>query len=381
VCGHPIVEPVCGANLVRVTEEHLDTRGLVNSRVPVCVGPARPMLDSEGHDATAVDVLFHPSVLKRALLGGKSVTKEHYRDYLMDIAEKNIAEEHAIVCAPGRRVVLGVAKYKGPNGENKDKTHAFPVFPPETESGEDAFAENVNQKALALEARKKEPPTSLPENGEKQKDAPRPTKATKPIKKGFLFPSGGADASLYPNGSAEGIPKPGEQFDPLGHIPENIRKTCHVIDSGALRGADFERVTKQYAETGRLDTSAPGVYVKGSEPGSKPEKVGMGHPIEKKMENTSAASCSGKRDTEKPKLVPEHVTNTNDESVEIVVRLPLLVGGMSSVELETGETSCSLTSPEYELTVILPKHVDPNGTTAKFSAKRKTLTVVLPVAR
>ena len=64
VCSHPRIDPVCGANLVPVSEEHLDTWGLGGARVPVLVGPTRPMLDSDGHAATAVDVLFHPSVVR-----------------------------------------------------------------------------------------------------------------------------------------------------------------------------------------------------------------------------------------------------------------------------------------------------------------------------
>ena len=376
VCGHPRIDPVCGANLVPVTEEHLDTWGLGNARVPVLVGPTRLMLDSDGHDATAVDVLFHPGVVRRALLGGKSVTKEHFRDYLMDIAEKNIQEDHGISCAPGRRVVLEVAKYKGPNGEHKDKTHEFPVFVDREEDRDEKIDSSSKET--------KDTTTSADEKSEK--NAPRTETGNastsknnqKPIKKGFLSSSGRGDTSLYPNGSAEGIRKPGEEYDPLGHIPENVRKNCHVIDSGALRGADFERVTKQYAETGRLDTCAPGVYAKGSEPGKKKE-VGIGHPNEKPLAQTS--SSSKPKSTGKQKLTPEYSTATNDTSVQLVINLDQLTNGMQCVELDTSETSLSLVSPEYSLTVTLPKKVNPDGTTAKFSSKQKTLTVLLPLER
>ena len=197
---------------------------------------------------------------------------------------------------------------------------------------------------------------------------------------------------LYPEGSAEGIPKPGEQYDPLGHIPENVRKNCHVIDSGALRGEDFERVTRQYAETGRLDTSAPGVYAKGSEPGAKRE-VGIGHPKEKAASETSSrqtrsdAANPPEPEPEKTvvtpkeasKRVPQYALSTaSDSAIEIVVQLPELRGGIASVDLDASETALSLISPEYALAVTLPKRADPEGTTAKFSSKRKTLTIVLP---
>ena len=394
VCSHPRIDPVCGANLVPVSEEHLDTWGLGNARVPVLVGPTRPMLDSDGHAATAVDVLFHPSVVRRALTGGKSVTKEHFRDYLVDIAAKNVAEDHGVALAPGRNTVMEVARYKGPGGENKDNTHAFPVFADEKDDAEpraekdEATAERLEDAvASASSARAAEPPAR-----------PAARRAEKPIKKGFLSSAAGLGAELYPEGSAEGIPKPGEQYDPLGHIPENVRKNCHVIDSGALRGEDFERVTRQYAETGRLDTSAPGVYAKGSEPGGKQE-VGIGHPKTKAASETRASEP--RSDVAKPHGEPERSKNKTDAkvakesskrrvpeyalsiasdsaSVEIVVQMPELRGGMASVDLDTSETALSLISPEYALAVTLPKRADPEGATAKFSSKRKTLTIILP---
>ena len=386
VCSHPRIDPVCGATLVPVSEEHLDTWGLGNARVPVLVGPTRTMLDSDGHDATAVDVLFHPGVVRRALTGGKSVTKEHFRDYLMDIAAKNVAEDHGVVLAPGRNVVMEVARYKGPDGENKDNTHAFPVFADEKDDAasaekDEATARRAEGAVASASARDAEPPA---------RPAARRTK--KPIKKGFLSSISGLGAELYPEGSAEGIPKPGEQYDPLGHIPENVRKNCHVIDSGALRGEDFERVTRQYAETGRLDTSAPGVYAKGSEPGAKRE-VGIGHPKEKAASETSSrqtrsdAANPPEPEPEKTvvtpkeasKRVPQYALSTaSDSAIEIVVQLPELRGGIASVDLDASETALSLISPEYALAVTLPKRADPEGTTAKFSSKRKTLTIVLP---
>ena len=161
-----------------------------------------------------MDVLFHPGVVRRALTGGKSVTKEHFRDYLMDVAAKNVAEDHGVVLAPGRNVVMEVARYKGPDGENKDNTHAFPVFADEKDDAasaekDEATARRAEGAVASASARDAEPPA---------RPAARRTK--KPIKKGFLSSISGLGAELYPEGSAEGIPKPGEQYDPLGHIPE-----------------------------------------------------------------------------------------------------------------------------------------------------------------
>jgi hypothetical protein len=76
----------------------------------------------------------------RALNGGKTVTKEHYRDYLMQIATKNINEDHGVVLAPARTELLPTARYKGPNGENSENTHAFPVFASDAEREMDQAA-------------------------------------------------------------------------------------------------------------------------------------------------------------------------------------------------------------------------------------------------
>lgn len=405
VCSHPRVDPVCGANLEPVSLEHLSTWGLGNTRVPLLVGPTRAMMDAEGRDATAVDVLFHPAVVHLALTGGKSVTREHYRDYLMDIATKNIAEDHGIVLAPGRTKPLENAKYKGPNGENKDNTHAFPVFNPDAppmEAAGKAASEAPTMRSGPLIEEVGDDENAKPWTTETKPDRSATTAAKRPIKKGFLFPSGGTGegkgaargVELYPDGSAEGIPKPGEQYDPLGHLPESVRSKCHVIDTGALKGAELDKVTRQYAETGRLDTNAKGVYAKGSAPGGKPE-IGIGHPSRLRGEDDVAT----RRETAAPKpapkateptprasrpAVPEHdiseSTLGGEAAVEVRVRLPLLQDGMAAVELDVGATSLGLTSPEYALTVSLPRRVDAEGARAKFSSKRMELKVLIPVA-
>ena len=414
VCSHPRIDPVCGANLQPVSEEHLDTWGLGNARVPLLVGPTRAMLDSDGRDATAVDVLFHPAVVRRALTGGKSVTKEHFRDYLMDIATKNILEDHDIALAPGRTVPLEVAKYKGPNGENKDNTHAFPVFPevgaepspPEepapTTGTSEGSSPSSSLSSSSGRARCGSSEPSQSRNATPASDARASSTRARPMKKGFLSGGGkGESAELYPDGSAEGIPKPGEQYDPLGHIPESVRNKCHVIDTGALKGAELEKVSRQYAETGRLDLNAPGVYAKGSAPGGKRE-VGIGHPSAMRgggaeagtgtvrggeagarREESGGAAPSPPKPRPEVRTVPTHVvsetTSGGEEALEVRIQMPLLRGGMAAVELDVGATSVGVSSPEYELTATLPRRVDADGARAKFSAKRSELRVILPI--
>jgi len=450
VCSHPRIDPVCGANMEPVSEEHLDTWGLGNTRVPLLVGPTRPMVDADGHDATAVDVLFHPAVVQRAITGGKSVTKEHFRDYLMDIAVKNVGEDHGIKLAAGRTAAMATARYKGPRGENADNTHAFPVLVPEGEGrggrgggggnggdgggghGGDSLP-RPSPKSPGAAAHRSPLIEEIGAGAQEQRDDTNPdgrstdgrpgakgssfsfagagasaSKKIKPIKKGFLAGSGGGGGELYPDGSAEGIPRPGEQYDPLGHIPESVRSKCHVIDSGALSGAELEAVTQQYAKTGTLDTSKRGVYVKGSQPGDRrPGDVGTGHPTSlESLESGKGDAREGTEEDEKgmcsdgreddggaaasSKLrdgvreVPAHdvrsdATLGGEAAVEVLVRLPRLKGGMAAVDLDVGPTELCVRSAEYDLTVRLPHRVDAEGAQAKFSTKRMELKVTVPV--
>jgi len=372
ICSHPRIDPVCGANLVPASEEHLDLWGLGNMRVPVLVGPVRGMKDGEGRDATAVDVLFHPAVVQRALQGGKTVTKEHYRDYLIQIATKNIHEDHGIDLAPARTEVLPTARYKGPKGENSENTHAFPVFASDAGRGEEPSATATREPGNPI----------IQETGTRGGDRNRDTTSDRirkgqAVRKGFF--SASKSAELYPDGSSEGIPKPGEQYDPLGHIPESIRTKCHVIDTGAIGTADLDQVTSQYAKTGILDTSTEGVYAKGTDPGGK-RQVGLGHPGALREESSTEKPTARQPAAAKPKKeTPEHhIQETmlaGNAAVEVRVRLPRLTGGMASVNLDVGEETVSLSSPEYELNLQLPHLVDVESVSAKFSTKRAELKV------
>jgi hypothetical protein len=348
-------------------------------RVPRARGPG------EGHEGRGgercnlqVDVLFHPAVVHRALNGGKTVTKEHYRDYLMQIATKNINEDHGVVLAPARTELLPTARYKGPNGENSENTHAFPVFASDAEREMDQAATAPRGSGAPGKPIIEEVGTPIDRNRNRNASASSSEGIRKGpvIKKGFFGAS--KTAELYPDGSSEGIRKPGEQYDPLGHIPESVRTKCHVIDTGAVSGAELDRVTSQYAKTGVLDVATEGVYAKGTEPGGK-KQVGLGHPsqessTEKAMKKPAAAKPKPRKKT------PEHdigeSTLEGEAAVEVRVRLPKLTGGMASVNLDVGADTVSLSSPEYDLSVQLPHKVDVESISAKFSSKRAELKVL-----
>ncbi len=68
VC-HELVKRPLNAQMKEVDDEHLDTRGISNLRVPLDVGKPRPVPDKNGTMATACDVIFNPSVVERAMHG------------------------------------------------------------------------------------------------------------------------------------------------------------------------------------------------------------------------------------------------------------------------------------------------------------------------
>lgn len=52
-----------------VDDEHLDNRGISNLRVPLDVGKPRSLPDKSGSTVIVCDVIFHPSVVERAIRG------------------------------------------------------------------------------------------------------------------------------------------------------------------------------------------------------------------------------------------------------------------------------------------------------------------------
>ena len=67
VVMHELVQRPLDAAMREVSEEHLDTLGIANLRVPLDVGEARACPDNSGGDALAIDVIFNPALVVRAL--------------------------------------------------------------------------------------------------------------------------------------------------------------------------------------------------------------------------------------------------------------------------------------------------------------------------
>ncbi|KAK3239192.1 hypothetical protein CYMTET_50863 [Cymbomonas tetramitiformis] len=346
ICSSATVERPCGATFQAVDDDHLDNKGLSNLRLPLLVGPARHLQDSSGHPAMAVDVIYHPCVVERALHGSHQHPPEHFKDYTVDLALKNVAEEYNLKIERANYQILEKAKYKGPPGETTGRTHSFPITKRPSEKPETPKDEPWKPKIEII--------------GEMTK------KSAKPImKKGFFdkpntFGAAAAE-TLYPNGSAEGI----------------------QMDASSL-----QQTMDQYAKTGNLNTGK-GVYRKGTTKDDFKAEPGLGHPSNmKELDKVGKSVESEKKpseslfkfvgQTEEPAYRLQETASGGRLAYSIIIELPK-VQTMRQVSLDVADTELQVRGGGYLLKVTLPQAVDTTAVKAKFKAKRKELEVIVPV--
>jgi len=288
VCANEFVERAQGSTGMLATDDHLDNRGLSNLQIPVLVGPSRKLVDSHGHPAIVVDVIFNPSLVTRAFTGTPQFSAEHFRGYLIDLALKNVADDLNIKIERFKVQVLEKVKYKGSvPGENSNNTRAFEVISKEPRKAEPK-AEPGKPKIEVI--------------GEMKPKAQKPI-----IRKGFFDKPNALDdeeRELYPDGSSEGIMAPG-QGDAINFIDPKLKDTCHIIDPSQMSQDAMQAAMESYAKTGRMDGSLKGVYAKGQNKDPKPE-VGLGHP--------SAWRDSGKTDAGDNHNKGSNNSNSNNAS-------------------------------------------------------------------
>ena len=107
---HELVKRPLNAQMKEVDDEHLDSRGISNLRVPLDVGKPRPVPDKSGATATVCDVIFHPSLIERALHGRNTA---HYQSEL------------------GRLAIFWVEKEIGTTVRKEFKVHTTCRAPPQ----------------------------------------------------------------------------------------------------------------------------------------------------------------------------------------------------------------------------------------------------------
>jgi hypothetical protein len=382
-----------------VPESHLDARGMHSLRVPLDVNEPAHVKDKSGEPAIAVDVIFHPWVVQRALTGHAT---DYFKMYLSDLAMKWVAETlNATLEKPGRFLNM---RYKGGVGPKGDQVRPFCL------AGEDDDAEDAgndandpdilpgvgsldgiritddNERITSDDMR---PVSSVkladgapsPTAGASPSPAPAKTStsaaapaASKPKKKGPPVVKKGFFANqkeaLYPNGSTEGTLPPGAG-DPMGWMPPKLRSMVHVVDPSAQGDQNtMQAAMEQYANTGKV-ASAPGIH-----PGGVEAQQSSAAPAAAAPPPPAAANQS------KSLPLPTVHVCTVCEAVLMTVELPQ-VTSMAEVDLDISAVSLELSAPPHY--GLLRKgwgngiKVDVDRVKAKFSKRKKELAVTAPI--
>lgn len=248
VCSNGAVGMPQDAKDQPVTEEHLDTRGIDNLRVPLVVGPARSVTMGGGtSEALVSDVVFCQPVLRIAMLSPDedefatgdprarraAAHARFMRSRLVELAIKNVEDELG-GAKLGRDFTLprgtleGGANYKGGVGDRRatpvpmlDLKRLQQMQAAQRRHEELAAAPGPWRSNRAKVGMDNRPAPKVEEVGEPRgRGAPA-------IQKGFF---NNAKVSLYPNGSSEGM-HPEGAGDPLGWMPKGLRNRVGVVDT------------------------------------------------------------------------------------------------------------------------------------------------------
>ena len=126
ICAHPAIDRPMDAQDRPVSDDHLDSMGVDNLRVPLLTGPARVIGEDE---SVAMDVVFHPAVLRVSLPpepqaddGPKQkrlqALGQHVRQRLVELALKNVEEDLSVKLNRDYTLPRNL-KYKGGIGPEK----------------------------------------------------------------------------------------------------------------------------------------------------------------------------------------------------------------------------------------------------------------------
>ena len=268
VCSHQVIGMPQDAKDQPVSEEHLDTHGIDNLRVPPPVGPARSVTLGGGtSEALVTDVVFCTSVLRIAMqspdedeiaTGDPRARRaaahgRFMRSRLVELAIKNVEEELG-GAKLGRDFTLprgnleGGANYKGGVGDRR----ATPIPMLELKRLQQMNVARRKDEELAAAPgpwrsnRAKVGMNNRPAPKIEEVDSQEGTSGSnKPvIKKGFFK---NAKMSLYPNGSDEGM-HPEGAGDPLGWMPKGLRNRVGVVDTRTASEEEQRKAIAAHAD-------------------------------------------------------------------------------------------------------------------------------------
>ena len=242
ICAHPAIDRPIDAQDRPVSDDHLDSMGVDNLRVPLLTGPARVIGEDE---SCCMDVIFHPAVLRISLppepqaddgpqQKRRQALGKHVRQRLVELALKNVEEDLNVKLGRDYTLPRNI-KYKGGVGPEKRPVPLAVLR--QMVAGKAAEAAHkelaaapgpwrTNHKKVGLERREAPRIVELEEEGSVLDAATKKAPAAG-VKKGFLN-SAKAQGALYPNGSTEGTPADGAG-DPLGWMPKGLRSKVQVV--------------------------------------------------------------------------------------------------------------------------------------------------------
>uniref|UniRef100_A0A6T8M176 PIH1D1/2/3 CS-like domain-containing protein n=2 Tax=Hemiselmis andersenii TaxID=464988 RepID=A0A6T8M176_HEMAN len=226
------------------------------------------------------------------------------------------------------------------------------------------------------------------------------------VKKGFLQ---NTEGRLYENddGSHGSNEQSGPKYDPveaqLAHLPEGLRKKCAVVDTTKMSKEESRDAMEQYANTGRVTSgpAAPGGPAR--QPSEKETKdfedmlkkaqikSAEEHAAKQKSayndadEPSFALKLGGKKGSKLTELEHEcsEVTHPKlgGEAYSLSVSMPEEVEDMSMVDVEVSalKVEVEVTGTKLALNLAWPKEVDADAAKAKFSKKKRTLTILAPL--
>eukprot|EP00283_Hemiselmis_rufescens_P004792 CAMPEP_0173425082 /NCGR_PEP_ID=MMETSP1357-20121228/4876_1 /TAXON_ID=77926 /ORGANISM="Hemiselmis rufescens, Strain PCC563" /LENGTH=249 /DNA_ID=CAMNT_0014388455 /DNA_START=166 /DNA_END=915 /DNA_ORIENTATION=+ len=227
------------------------------------------------------------------------------------------------------------------------------------------------------------------------------------VKKGFLSNTAG---KLYENedGSHGSNEQSGPKYDPveaqLSHLPEGLRKKCAIVDTTKMSKEESRDAMEQYANTGRVTSGPPAPRGPARQPSEKETKdfeEMLKKAQVKSAEEHAAKQKSAYNGAEEPtfplklgggkganRLTElEHecseVTHPKlgGEAYSLVVSMPEEVEDMSAVDVEVSalKVEVEVTGTKLALNLAWPKEVDADAAKAKFSKKKRTLTILAPL--
>lgn len=259
ICSHSIVGKAQNHSGEEISNQNLLDRGLKTLRFPQFASMHRRV---EGL-GIVVDVLYHPSLVSRAVDAPSEQLMQAYKERLTELAVPFVHQDSMGVVSMNPHTIqfLQNSRYKGGKGTKGAEPIPIAVDIPEEGHEERPLIEEVPQ---ARKTDKNKSPASTWKKGDST------------VKKGFFDKKGGP--GLYgPEGSKEGV-VPDGAGDPLGYLPKGLREKMQVVDTNKKNQQQVAESAAEYAATGTSKFAEPSMAMKAKEAQAQPQVAARSEP-------------------------------------------------------------------------------------------------------